>query len=100
MRITYLVRDHQRNIKRSITKTFPIIDDTSSTIALDSSEIKASTSKSRQVVLREVSNSDSGTKRFVEVWAASQLEASLDVTKYHDVFHTDGEFTDLREDIC
>lgn len=83
-RVTYSVRDHDRNIKRYLTKTF----DNQCTTSHDSSEIKASTtspSKTRQAILREVANN----KRFVEIWAGSQLEASLDVSNYHQAFLTD-----------
>ncbi|KAG1898892.1 Alpha/Beta hydrolase protein [Suillus fuscotomentosus] len=83
-RVTYSVRDHDRNIKRYLTKTF----DNQCTTSHDSSEIKAfatSPSKSRQAILREVANS----KRFVEIWAGTQLEASLDVSNYHQAFLTD-----------
>ncbi|KAG1777970.1 hypothetical protein EV702DRAFT_968848 [Suillus placidus] len=83
-RVTYSVRDHDRNIKRNLTKTF----DDQCTTSHDSSEVKAfatSPSKSRQAILREVANS----KRFVEIWAGSQLEASLDVSNYHQAFLTD-----------
>ncbi|KAG1810395.1 Alpha/Beta hydrolase protein [Suillus plorans] len=83
-RVTYSVRDHDRNIKRYLTKTF----DNQCTTSHDSPEIKAFTtspSKSRQAILREVANS----KRFVEIWAGTQLEASLDVSNYHQAFLTD-----------
>ncbi|KAG1796099.1 Alpha/Beta hydrolase protein [Suillus variegatus] len=94
-RVTYTVRDLERNITRSLTKTFSGgFSSDHQTTSHDSSEIKAfrtSPSKSRQAVLREVSNGTS-TKRFVEIWAGLQMEASLDVTKYHDAFHTD-DFT-------
>ncbi|KAG2127690.1 hypothetical protein DEU56DRAFT_820074 [Suillus clintonianus] len=84
-RVTYSVRDHERNVKRSLTKTFTLDNQTTSH---DSSEVKAFTispSKSRQAILREVAN----TNRFVEIWAGTQLEASLDVTKHHQAFLTD-----------
>ncbi|KAG1834331.1 hypothetical protein DFJ58DRAFT_908669 [Suillus subalutaceus] len=94
-RVTYSVRDHERNITRSLTKTFPGgITSDNQTTSHDSSEVKAFTtspSKSRQAILREVANGTS-TKRFIEIWADTQIEASLDVTKYHDAFHTD-DFT-------
>ncbi|KAG2344178.1 hypothetical protein BDR05DRAFT_999333 [Suillus weaverae] len=58
------------------------------TTSHDSSEVKAfatSPSKSRQAILREASG-----KRFVEIWAGTQLlEASLDVSNYHQAFLTD-----------
>ncbi|KAG2113986.1 Alpha/Beta hydrolase protein [Suillus cothurnatus] len=90
-RVTYSVRDQERNITRSLTKTFlgGITSDHQAT-SHDSSEVKAFTtspSKSRQAILREVANGAS-TKRFVEIWAGTQIEASLDVTNYHDAFHT------------
>ncbi|KIK35388.1 hypothetical protein CY34DRAFT_17047 [Suillus luteus UH-Slu-Lm8-n1] len=44
-----------------------------------------SPSKTRQAILREVAY----YKRFVEIWAGSQLEASLDVSNYHQAFLTD-----------
>ncbi|KAG1869408.1 hypothetical protein DFJ58DRAFT_765969 [Suillus subalutaceus] len=83
-RVTYSIRDHDRNIKRYLTKT----SDNQCTTSHDSSEVKAfktSPSKSRQAILREVANS----KRFVEIWAGTQLEASLDVSNYHQAFLTD-----------
>ncbi|KAG2137878.1 Alpha/Beta hydrolase protein [Suillus bovinus] len=83
-RVTYSVRDHDRNSKRYLTKTF----DDQCTTSHDSSEVKASAtspSKCRQAILREVANS----KRFVEIWAGTQLEASLDVSNYHQAFLTD-----------
>ncbi|KAG1795267.1 Alpha/Beta hydrolase protein [Suillus variegatus] len=94
-RVTYTIRDHERNITRSLTKTFPGGFGSDHQITShDSSEVMAfrtSPSKSRQAVLREVADGTS-TKRFVEIWAGIQIEASLDVTKYHDAFHTD-DFT-------
>ncbi|KAG0694260.1 Alpha/Beta hydrolase protein [Suillus ampliporus] len=101
-RVAYSVRDHEHNTKRSLTKTFPIItseadQQITSASSHDSSEVKAfitSPSKSRQAILREVTNG-TGTKRFVEIWAGTQIEASLDVTKYHDVFHTDEVLSSL-----
>ncbi|KAG0694165.1 Alpha/Beta hydrolase protein [Suillus ampliporus] len=100
VRVTYSARDHERNTKQSLTKTFPVFtsdDQITSAISHDSSEVKAfatSPSKSRQAILREVTNT-TGTKRFVEIWAGTQIEASLDVTKYHDVFHTDEVLSSL-----
>ena len=52
VRVTYVVRDHERNIKRSLTKTIPLTADheISYVTSHDSSEIKAfatSPSKSR-----------------------------------------------------
>jgi acylaminoacyl-peptidase len=98
-RVTYSVRDHERNTVQSLTKTFSGgITSDHHTTSHDSSEVKAfatSPSKSRQAILREISNGTS-TKRFVEIWAGAQIEASLDVTKYHDAFHTDSESNNLQ----
>ncbi|KAF9228216.1 alpha/beta-hydrolase [Gyrodon lividus] len=105
IRVSYSIRDHERNVKRSVTKTFVLAAPelapdssilTSATTTQESSEIQAfvvSPSKKCQAILREVSDSNSGgKKRYVEVWANSQLEASLEVTKRHGQFHTDEYF--------
>ncbi|KIM65541.1 hypothetical protein SCLCIDRAFT_22710 [Scleroderma citrinum Foug A] len=102
VRVTYSVRDHERNTKRPLVKTFTLsrpeshLSDwaiLSSTVSYDSSDIQAfvlSPSKKYQAILRETCDpNDSGKKRFVEVWSNSKLEASLDVTKHHGPFHTD-----------
>jgi hypothetical protein len=36
-------------------------------------------------------NSAGDKKRFVEIWEGERLEASVNVTKAHGVFYTDGE---------
>ena len=41
-------------------------------------------------ILRET-NSTGDKKRFVEIWDGERLEASVNVTKAHGVFYTDGE---------
>ena len=101
VRVSYSIRDHERNVKRSVTKTltldgpdsaidFPVL---SSTINQDSAEIVAflsAPSEKRHAILREVSDAHSTKKRYVEVWAGAQLEASLEVTNQHGQFHTDG----------
>ncbi|KAH7882100.1 Alpha/Beta hydrolase protein [Phlebopus sp. FC_14] len=105
IRVGYSIRDHERNTKRSVTKTFtltkpasgdvpsePII---SSIVTQDSPEIQAtaiSPSGKRRAILREVADQSGAKKRFVEVWIDSQLEALLEVTKRHGQFHTDGSY--------
>ncbi|KAG9308649.1 hypothetical protein JVU11DRAFT_11604 [Chiua virens] len=103
IRVSYSIRDHERNLKRSITKTLtlstsdaaidsPVI---SSTISQDSSEILAflpAPSGKRCAYLKEASDANGSKKRFVEVWSGTQLEASLEVTKQHGQFHTDDYF--------
>lgn len=99
-RISYSIRDHERNVKRSITKTLtlgiPATTDSpvlSSTINHDPPEVLAcfsAPSEKRCAFLREVSDANGAKKRYVEVWSGTQLEASLEVTKQHGQFHTDG----------
>ena len=65
----------------------------SSSISHDSSEILATLfapSGKRYAFLKEVSDANGTKKRYVEVWSGVQLEASLEVTKQHGQFHTDG----------
>ncbi|KAI6046609.1 Alpha/Beta hydrolase protein [Pisolithus marmoratus] len=108
VRVSYSVRDHESNSKRTLSKTFTLTrpeslpDEwtlVSSTICHDASDVQASVlspSGKRHAVLREVvDQSNSGKKRFVEIWADSRLEASLDVTKRHGAFHTDDYFKSL-----
>ncbi|KAH0833856.1 Alpha/Beta hydrolase protein [Lanmaoa asiatica] len=103
VRISYSIRDHERNVKQSITKSFTLDDldsaiDSpviSSTINQDPSEISAflsAPSGKRHAFLKEVLNINGTKKRYVEVWSGAQLEASLEVTKQHGQFHTDDHF--------
>ncbi|KAI6003273.1 Alpha/Beta hydrolase protein [Pisolithus orientalis] len=108
IRVSYSVRDHERDTKRSISKTFTLtrpesqpVDWTlvSSTVYQDASDVQASVlspSKKRQAILREIAEPSNGVKkRFVEIWADSRLEASLEVTKRHGPFHPDDYFKSL-----
>ena len=88
-------------MKRSITKTLtlgapdstvdpPVI---STTINQDPREILAflyAPSEKRLAILKEAPDANGAKKRYVEVWSGTHLEASLDVTKQHGQFHTDG----------
>jgi hypothetical protein len=101
VRVAYSIRDHERNVKRSITKTLtlagpdPAIDSPviSSSINQDPSEILAflsAPSEKRHAILREASDANGAKKRYVEVWSGIHIEASLEVTKQHGQFHIDG----------
>ncbi|KIJ61731.1 hypothetical protein HYDPIDRAFT_95961 [Hydnomerulius pinastri MD-312] len=105
IRVSYSIRDHERNAKRTITKTFtlsrpelasvdfePTLTSTTAQVSSEVQAFTASLSEKRQAILREVSDSNGGKKRYVEVWANSHLEASLEVTKRHGQFHTDEFF--------
>ncbi|KAI6103028.1 Alpha/Beta hydrolase protein [Pisolithus sp. B1] len=108
IRVSYSVRDHERNNKHTISKIFTLTKPepraadwalVSSTIPHDASDVQASilsASKKRHAILREIADpGNGGKKRFVEIWADSKLEASLDVTKRHGPFHTDDFFKSL-----
>ncbi|KAL0956583.1 hypothetical protein HGRIS_002721 [Hohenbuehelia grisea] len=97
---TYSIRDHDRNIKRTVTKTlFPSSqsqDDSNDASSLTWSgfsqelpkEVVASAfspSGARRAVLRETDEK----KRFVEIWRGDAIEASLDVTEKHGAFYAD-----------
>lgn len=88
-------------MKRSITKTLTLRSTESTidspvislTISQDPSEILAflcAPSETRHAFLKELPDANGGKKRYVEVWSGAQLEASLEVTKQHGQFHTDG----------
>ena len=94
-------QDHIRNSKRTTSKTFFIQsnhpDRTFTAIASAgqdvSPEVIASTispSGKLTAILREtITLGDK--KRFVEIWEDERLETSVDVTKAHGTFYTDGE---------
>lgn len=83
------VRDHLRDVKRTLTKH--IISTPSDSIVTSSQDDSAlasvpSPSGERLGVLREISDGSS-KKRFVEVWRGDRLEATKEVTKTHEGFH-------------
>ena len=94
-------------MNRSVTKTFTIdssgsaIDSPviSSTISHDPTDIVASLfapSEKRHAFLRESPDTNGTKKRYVEVWSGTRLEASMEVTKHHGQFHTDGIYNVAR----
>jgi hypothetical protein len=93
-------QDHTRNAKRTTSKTFFIKSnrsDGSFTVVASSAqdvspEVVASAispSGKLTAILRETNAGDK--KRFVEIWEGERLEASVNVTKTHGPFYTDGE---------
>jgi hypothetical protein len=95
IRVTFSKQDHERNIKRYISKTIFVKgpNTVSASLAQDASDIKASTvspSKSRVAILRETSDQDK-KKRFIEIWAGDRLEASQEVSSMHGAFLTGGK---------
>jgi hypothetical protein len=96
IRVTFSKQDHERNVKRSISKTIFVTSPNtlSSTLTQDASDIQISTvspSKSRVAILRQTSDQDK-KKKFVEIWAGDRLEASREVSSTHGAFLTEGEF--------
>ena len=94
-------QDHTRNAKRTTSKTFFIkssrSDGTFTVIASPSQDVSPevvasaiSYSGKLTTILRET-NSAGDKKQFVEVWEGERLEVSVNVTKAHGVFYTDGE---------
>jgi Acylamino-acid-releasing enzyme, N-terminal domain len=93
-------QDHTRNAKRTTSKTFFIKSsrsDGSFTVVASpaqdvSPEVVASAispSGKLTAILRETNSGDK--KRFVEIWEGERLEASVNVSKTHGAFYTDGE---------
>ncbi|KAF8154267.1 Alpha/Beta hydrolase protein [Crassisporium funariophilum] len=95
---TYLVRDHVRNIKRTMAKSIvfstgesiPNISPTP-TALLDTDVVAqvVSSSGRRRAVLRAVKVEKSKSCRLVEIWNGNTLEVVLDVTESHGEFYTD-----------
>jgi acylaminoacyl-peptidase len=93
-------QDHIRNSKRTTSKTFFIQsnhpDGTFTAIASAGQDVSPevvalaiSPSGKLTAILREITLGDK--KRFVEIWEDERLEASVDVTRAHGTFYTDGE---------
>ncbi|EFI26935.1 acylaminoacyl-peptidase [Coprinopsis cinerea okayama7 len=91
--ITFSVRDHELNLKKTVVKTIANIQGekpyVSPPVQVDS-QVAAlySPSGKRKVVLREV-NKKGDTRRVVELWNESTKVASVDVTERHDKFYVD-----------
>ncbi|KAH9991913.1 alpha/beta-hydrolase [Russula vinacea] len=98
-------QDHSRNAKRTTSKTFFLksnrSDGTFTVIASPSQDVSpevvasaSSPSGKLTAILRET-NTAGDKRRFVEIWDGDRLEASVNVTKAHGVFYTDGELSTL-----
>lgn len=93
--VTLSKKIHQRDTKKSISKTFYIAPSgaVSSGFVQDASDVQASVvspSGARRAILRQTPGDDK-PKRFVEIWAGDLLEVSKDVTSTHGAFCTEGE---------
>lgn len=94
MQVTYSVKEHVKNTKRTMSKSIAF-NDTSKPLAtlLHDIDIVAQTtsfSGCKTATLRNVKNSGGETNRVVEVWKLGRLEVSLNVTEHHGDFYTDG----------
>ncbi|TFK33329.1 Alpha/Beta hydrolase protein [Crucibulum laeve] len=96
--VTYSVRDHVRNAKRTMSKTIVLSDSSSTSSHLhDISDIVLSVlspSRKKRAILREI-KSDSQSKRIVEIWDYDRVENSMDVTEKHGAFYADEYFASL-----
>jgi acylaminoacyl-peptidase len=88
IRITFTVRDHVRNIQRTLAKVVSLPDLNPTGFEEVSSEVIStltSPSQSFRAVLRDTKSS-----RFVEIWTGdSRLVACKDVTALHGQFYSD-----------
>ncbi|KIK66347.1 hypothetical protein GYMLUDRAFT_38158 [Collybiopsis luxurians FD-317 M1] len=91
------VRDHARNVKRTISKSI-FLDTGISSPPVEVIGVVStvySPSKKLKAVLRETGE-DKDKKRFVEVWKDDTLLACKDVTDKHGIFFGDDFFSSLR----
>ncbi|CAA7262322.1 unnamed protein product [Cyclocybe aegerita] len=93
IQVSYSARDHVRNTKRTLARSFVISGSNSitSTTLQDTPDVVAqiaSDSGKKRAVLRAV-KSDKGTARYVELWVDGYLQVSLDVTDQHGDFYAD-----------
>lgn len=93
IRVTSKFPDFDRNCYRTCTTTYVVAgEEVFTTFSPDMPEIVLSAlsdSGKRLAIFREVTGSSS-TKRFVEIWKNSVLEAVCEVTETHGAFYTDG----------
>ncbi|KAF9461397.1 Alpha/Beta hydrolase protein [Collybia nuda] len=97
IQITSTLHDHVRNIKRNITKSIDVNDLSSPQIWQEIGDMIGfclSPSGTRRAVLREV-KAQTDTKRYIEIWRDTQIEASADVTDAHGGFYTDEHLSSL-----
>jgi acylaminoacyl-peptidase len=96
VQVTYSIRDHGRNVKRTMTKSIAISPTGSviTTTPLQDLDIVAqiiSPSRKLRAVLRHVKSGDSPTgTRLVEIWDKDILLVSANVTDCHGDFYADG----------
>ncbi|KAG6810645.1 hypothetical protein H0H92_010908, partial [Tricholoma furcatifolium] len=92
LHLTSTFHDHARNAKKVVSNSV-VITESGATISPsqdvgDEVAFAYSPSRARRAVLREVKGNGS-PKRFVEIWSAGTLEASIEVTEKHGAFYTD-----------
>ena len=96
VQVTYSIRDHERNVTRTMTKSIAISPTGSviTTTPLQDLDIVAqiiSPSRKLRAVLRHVKSGDSPTGiRLVEIWDKDILLVSANVTDSHGGFYADG----------
>ncbi|KAF9074357.1 Alpha/Beta hydrolase protein [Rhodocollybia butyracea] len=91
------VRDHIRNLKRTISKSILLDALNTTTPSVEVIGIVStaySASGNLKAVLRETGE-DKDKKRFVEVWNSDRLLACKDVTDIHGMFYADDYFSSL-----
>lgn len=93
LRIVFSVRDHERNVKRVVTKSVslppPTISSTLEDVPTDVVLSLVSPSRSFRAILRDASKTG-GSGRFVEIWNNDRLVVCKDVTRAHGQFYSDG----------
>lgn len=99
LQVVSSTQDHIRNANRTTSKTFFIqpnrSNGTFTVIASAAQDVSpeviataVSPSGKLTAILRETNPAEK--KRFVEIWEDERLEASVEVTKVHGAFYTDG----------
>jgi len=92
--ITYSVRDHLSNTKKTLTKIISLTANNQVALPLQEvGEVVASVvspSYNLRANLRETKQGNS-TKRYVDIWAGHRIEVSCEVTDHHQAFYLDGE---------
>ncbi|KAF8188652.1 Alpha/Beta hydrolase protein [Pholiota molesta] len=97
VQLNFSVKDHVRNIKRTMSKSVvfnsdghhPISPVSTPLLDIDIVAQIVSSSGKKRATLRNVKLVDGKSNRIVEVWSEGLLLISLNVTDYHGDFYTD-----------
>jgi len=89
------VKDHTRNIKRTVTKSIVLSGSESFSTPFQEIHEVVKSGYSNDGKYKAVLRETQDKKRFVEIWDGDKLEACKEVTDVHGAFYSDGSSRQL-----